>query len=448
MKKSAIALLTFVSATTAFATSTVTSFTSGTPISSSAVNANFNSLKSALDAVEASNIQNYSLPPSVGAVGEYLMLSNPGGTLVWSNPPAGGLTSLNGITSSVQTFAVGNSGLGPQWQSMGSTHSFHIPMASASGVSAGLISKADYDSFNNKMTAPNGSVGQFMVSNGGTNWVAQSVNINNMVEIGGNMPAAPMVIGSSNGFPLILKSNNNQMLTISTDSKVGIGTVAPMNRFHVEDDDMTATNEAVILASGNLSAPSGEQYGLKIAPQIYYGGFNTKYTALKISVTETNPGTGAHKLIDAQVDGVTKFGVNSKGYLDNGGGFMGSLNPTSVGGSDNITCVQTTIVSGDYVTINNLNMDFGAFGGTFNSTGGVYEILLDLPFTGGSPNGDLYFSYILTNGTTTYPLVEGRNIKRIPAGSGYVLKAACGGMSAYNIIYTTSSAVFGIRKLN
>ncbi|WP_413557986.1 beta strand repeat-containing protein [Bdellovibrio sp. HCB209] len=67
-----------------------------------------------------------------------------------------GLTSLNGESGSAQTFAVpGTSGTAPSWSSASNTHTLNIPMASASGVSAGLLNKTDYDSFAAKQAAGN-----------------------------------------------------------------------------------------------------------------------------------------------------------------------------------------------------------------------------------------------------------------------------------------------------
>jgi hypothetical protein len=59
-----------------------------------------------------------------------------------------GLTSLNGITTGAQTFANGATGTAPAWFSSGSTHILNIPMAADTAVTAGLISKNDYDNFN------------------------------------------------------------------------------------------------------------------------------------------------------------------------------------------------------------------------------------------------------------------------------------------------------------
>ncbi|QLY24879.1 hypothetical protein [Bdellovibrio sp. KM01] len=67
-----------------------------------------------------------------------------------------GLTSLNGESGSAQTFATpGTSGTAPAWSSASNAHTLNIPMASAAGVTAGLISKTEYDSFVAKQDAGN-----------------------------------------------------------------------------------------------------------------------------------------------------------------------------------------------------------------------------------------------------------------------------------------------------
>lgn len=91
------------------------------------------------------------LPSTSGNSGK--VLSNDGGTtLSWISAGTTSLTSFNGIstaTYSAQTFgAVGTSGTAPAWTSINNntnTHTLNIPMASAAGVTAGLISKTDYD---------------------------------------------------------------------------------------------------------------------------------------------------------------------------------------------------------------------------------------------------------------------------------------------------------------
>lgn len=63
-----------------------------------------------------------------------------------------GLLSLNGLTSNIQEIKIGSSGTSPSLASSASTHTLNLPLASTSNVTAGLISKADYDNFSSKLS--------------------------------------------------------------------------------------------------------------------------------------------------------------------------------------------------------------------------------------------------------------------------------------------------------
>jgi hypothetical protein len=66
----------------------------------------------------------------------------------------GGITTLNTLTGATQTFATpGTTGTAPNWVSSGSAHTLHLPMAATASVTAGLISKTQYDIFNGKQDA-------------------------------------------------------------------------------------------------------------------------------------------------------------------------------------------------------------------------------------------------------------------------------------------------------
>lgn len=69
-----------------------------------------------------------------------------------------GMTSLNGSSQATQTFATpGVTGAAPNWLTNAGTgaHTLNIPMANTASVTAGLISKTEYDNFNNKQPAGN-----------------------------------------------------------------------------------------------------------------------------------------------------------------------------------------------------------------------------------------------------------------------------------------------------
>lgn len=63
---------------------------------------------------------------------------------------AEGIKTINGLSAAAQTLTTGASGTAPAFQSAINTHTLNIPQASSSGVTSGLISKADYDSFNGR----------------------------------------------------------------------------------------------------------------------------------------------------------------------------------------------------------------------------------------------------------------------------------------------------------
>jgi hypothetical protein len=77
-----------------------------------------------------------------------------------------GLTALNGLTDQVQNFATpGTTGTAPNWSSVSPNHTLNIPLASAASVTAGLISKTDYDTFTGKQATITGAATTITSSN-------------------------------------------------------------------------------------------------------------------------------------------------------------------------------------------------------------------------------------------------------------------------------------------
>jgi hypothetical protein len=109
--------------------------------------------------------------------------------------------SFNGLTTQVQTLGtIGTSGLSPSWVSSNSTHVLNIPMASATAVTAGLISKSDYDHFN---AAYNNNFNTLTsIGNSGAATInGQVINIPNYTLIGlaGNVNANTIFAGPVSG---------------------------------------------------------------------------------------------------------------------------------------------------------------------------------------------------------------------------------------------------------
>ena len=109
--------------------------------------------------------------------------------------------SMNGLTAQVQNFATpGNYGLAPNWTSVGTDHTLNIPMANQSAVTAGLISKTDYDHFN---TAYNNRISSFTTNGnvGAASLSGQSLNIPNytLAGLSGNINPNYFLAGPTTG---------------------------------------------------------------------------------------------------------------------------------------------------------------------------------------------------------------------------------------------------------
>lgn len=89
----------------------------------------------------------YELPIADGSTG-YVLTTDGAGVASWQPIAGGGITSLNGLTTASQTFAVGTTGTDFTINSTTSTHTFNLPIASA--LNTGKLSSTDWSTFNSK----------------------------------------------------------------------------------------------------------------------------------------------------------------------------------------------------------------------------------------------------------------------------------------------------------
>jgi hypothetical protein len=195
-----------------------------------------------------------------------------------------GLTSLNGQTGATQTFAApGTSGTAPAWSSATNAHTINIPMASTAAVTAGLISKTDYDAFNSKLgtastfagdvsgtsstmsvdkikgktvsaTAPTDA--QMLVyNNGTTQYVPITVSGDATMTNAGVMSVA---LSGSNTTAKVLGSNPGANRLMVTDATTG----ATMSSLATGTSSVLVSNGSSVPAWSPLSNDNFTQYAL------------------------------------------------------------------------------------------------------------------------------------------------------------------------------------------
>jgi hypothetical protein len=90
---------------------------------------------------------------------------------------------------------------------------------------------------------------------------------------------------------------------------------ASTEKVYMSEDAGAVVYTAGIVSSSTLAGTSGVETVVEILPTINQTS-TAGYTGLKLNVTETGVGSGDKKLIDLQVNGISKFSVNNLGAID------------------------------------------------------------------------------------------------------------------------------------
>lgn len=153
-----------------------------------------------------------------------------------------GITSLNGLTTTSQTFATGTSGTNFNISSVGSTHTFNFPNASA--TNRGLLTSADWTTFNSKQ---DGITLTTTGSSGASTFISNTLNIPTYTISGlGGVPTTTTL--TINGTTQDLSANRT--FNVGTVTSVGI---SMPSAFTVTNSPVTSSGTLTVTGAGTAS---------------------------------------------------------------------------------------------------------------------------------------------------------------------------------------------------
>ena len=280
-----------------------------------------------------------------------------------------GITALNGLTAQVQTFATGTTGTDFNISSVTDTHTFNIPSSSASN--RGLLTSADWTTFNNKANAFTYTT-NYIPYGQGTTTPAQSANL------------------TFNGTTLTANDITDSSLTSGRVTYAGTGgNLRDAANFTYDGTNLQAgaiQNTPI----GSTTANTGKFTTLEATGTSTLGTASSQYLQAAGGSTEaqlsaqgagTNiplvlqpKGTGA---IQAQATTSTSAGGNARGAnavdwstIRNTAAQVASASSSTISGGERNTCNGTYgAVGGGYTNIASADGSFVGGGSTNTSSG-------------------------------------------------------------------------------
>jgi hypothetical protein len=287
-----------------------------------------------------------------------------------------GLTSLNALTASTQTFATSSTGTDFTITSASSTHTFNLPSASASN--RGLLTAANWTTFNNKQAALVSGTNIKYYNGSGTFLGSGSVTIiNNITSSLTSTGTDVNITAEENPENDILTFNIGLNIPSSSATARGALTAADWTTFNnkqaalVSGTNIKTINGASILGSGNIVISGGTGLtslnGLTAGTQLFaVASTGTDFTITSTTDTHTfaipTASASARGLLssanwttfnnkqDALVSGTNIKTINGVSILGSGNISAGSGTVTSVGLSVSIAAFTLTATSDPITT--------------------------------------------------------------------------------------------------
>jgi len=294
------------------------------------------------------------------------------------------LYNLNGLTAQTQSFSTpGVAGLSPNWISTGADHTLNIPLAASNSVTAGLISKSDYDHFSDAYLNIISNI-----TNNGNNGVASITNnvLNiptySLIGLSGNVNANNIFAGPSSGAAgaagfrsLVAADIPNNAANTSGNASTASKLYASININNISFDGssdilLTAnTSNALTFSSSGLGAIPGSGFNGSVAREVSYNTIGAAPAIGSINMTtlgNISTGTWAANVIAANYggagsnNGILKAdGTGLVSVATAGSDFQAPLNFTApiLNTSNTISIPQASSVTNGYLT----NTDWTGF---------------------------------------------------------------------------------------
>jgi hypothetical protein len=201
-----------------------------------------------------------------------------------------GLTALNGLTAQVQYFATGTSGTDFNISSLTDTHTFNIP--SSSGSNRGLLTSADWTTFNSKVTSVSGT--SPIVSSGGTtpaiSMPAATSSVNGYLTstdwttFNSKQPAGTYVTSVGATSPITSSGGTTPTIAMpaATTSVSGYLTSTDWNTFNNK-----GTVTSVSGTTGRITSSGGTTPAIDLASGIVTAGTTGSSTAIPVITVDT-----------------------------------------------------------------------------------------------------------------------------------------------------------------
>jgi len=235
---------------------------------------------------------------------------------------AGGVSALNGLTANTQYLATGTSGTNFAISSVGDTHTFNLPTASA--TNRGALSSADWTTFNAKQAALTLTT---TGTSGAATLVGATLNIP-QYSGGGGMAIGGAITSATAGSVLfagasgVLQQDNANLFWDDTNNRLGIGTATPSLQLDVKAN--ANGFRGMLISNTNTGTSSVTAFQIGQTPDVspynalYFVNYGSSYSTSGSAIASSNAFTsgvgssgGLSFIVDAESAPIRFYARNS-----------------------------------------------------------------------------------------------------------------------------------------